>query len=211
VWQQRCYDPPRLSTLTVPQQAPALFATGNAVARCSCSFCRAFSTGSFSVQHADRGRMTSLTGTSEARRSSAAVPQHTSRSVTTPTSLRWSLSSTTGAQPQPESRIARAASAAVSCGVQHDDVSIGSSRHHSNPHLVSFSEGPRAALGNRNDRLPGPASSSGRASASSAAKARSRGCTTWRYTDRRHLAPENMSPQDNGRRRTRLHARRERS
>ena len=64
-------------------------------------------------------------GTSEARRSSADTPQQTSRSVTTPTSLRSSLVSTTGAQPQPESRIARAASAAVFFGVQHDDAWIG--------------------------------------------------------------------------------------
>jgi hypothetical protein len=42
------------------------------------------------------------------------VPQHTSRSVTTPTSLRCFVSSTTSAQPQPEPRIARAACAAVS-------------------------------------------------------------------------------------------------
>jgi len=69
--------------------------------------------------------MISLTGTSEARRSSAATPQHTSRSVTTPTTLRLSVSSTTGAQPQPESRIARAARAAVSFGVQQEDASIG--------------------------------------------------------------------------------------
>ena len=67
--------------------------------------------------------MISSTRTSEAPRSSAAAPQRTSRS--TPTHSRFSVSSTTGAQPQPESRIARAACAAVSCGVQHEDVSIG--------------------------------------------------------------------------------------
>ncbi|MEO8198472.1 MAG: hypothetical protein ABI689_17300, partial [Thermoanaerobaculia bacterium] len=33
--------------------------------------------------------------------------------------------STTGAQPQPESRIARAACAAVAYGVQHEDTSTG--------------------------------------------------------------------------------------
>ena len=69
--------------------------------------------------------MISSTRTSEAQRSSAATPQHTSRSVTTPTSLRLAVSSTTGAQPQPEARIARAACAAVSWGVQHEDASIG--------------------------------------------------------------------------------------
>src|SRR5450759_2035791 len=111
--------------LTVPQQPPALSTTGKLVARCSWSFRRASSTGSSAPQQADGGRMISLTRTSEARRSSAATAQHTSRSVTTPTSLRFSVSSTTGAQPQPESRIARAACAAVSCGVQHEDASIG--------------------------------------------------------------------------------------
>ncbi|HUP59162.1 MAG TPA: hypothetical protein VNA69_01950 [Thermoanaerobaculia bacterium] len=69
--------------------------------------------------------MISSTRTSEARRSSAATPQHTSRSVTTPASLAFSAPSTTGAQPHPESRIVCAAFAAVSCGVQHDDGSIG--------------------------------------------------------------------------------------
>ena len=69
--------------------------------------------------------MISSTRTSDARRSSAATPQQTSRSVTTPTSLRCLVSSTTGAQPHPESRIARAACAAVSCGVQHEDASRG--------------------------------------------------------------------------------------
>ena len=111
--------------LTVPQQPPALSTTGKLVARCSWSFRRASSTGSSAPQHADEGRMISLTRTSEARRSSADTPQHTSRSVTTPTSLSVLVSSTTGAQPQPESRIARAACAAVSCGVQHEDASIG--------------------------------------------------------------------------------------
>ena len=65
--------------------------------------------------------MISSTRTSEARRSSAATPQHTSRSVTTPTNLRFCESATTGAQPQPEARIAQAACAAVSFGVQHKD------------------------------------------------------------------------------------------
>ena len=111
--------------LTVPQQPPALSTTGKLVARCSWSFRRASSTGSSASQQADEGRMISSTRTSEARRSSAATPQHTSRSVTTPASLRFSVSSTTGAQPQPESRIARAACATVSCGVQQEDASIG--------------------------------------------------------------------------------------
>jgi hypothetical protein len=62
---------------------------------------------------------------SEARWSSAATPQHTSRSVTTPTSLRLSVFSTTGEQPQPESRIALAACAAVSFGVQQEDALTG--------------------------------------------------------------------------------------
>jgi hypothetical protein len=47
-------------------------------------------------------------------------------SVTTPTSLRRSASSTTGVQPQPDVRIACAARAAVSLGVQQDDALIGS-------------------------------------------------------------------------------------
>lgn len=70
--------------------------------------------------------MMSATSTSDARWSSAATPQHTSRSVTTPTSLRVFASSMTGVQPQPDVRMARAACAAVSFGVQHDAVSIGS-------------------------------------------------------------------------------------
>jgi hypothetical protein len=119
------YDFSKRWTLTVPQQPPALSTTGKLVARCSWSFQRASSTGSSAPQHADEGRMISSTRTSEARRSSAATPQHTSRSVTTPTSLSFFVSSTTGAQPQPESHIARAACAAVSCGVQHEDSSIG--------------------------------------------------------------------------------------
>ena len=69
--------------------------------------------------------MISPTRTSDARRSSAATPQHTSRSVTTPTILKWSVFSTTGAQPQPDVRIACAARAAVALGVQQDDASIG--------------------------------------------------------------------------------------
>lgn len=69
--------------------------------------------------------MISSTRTSDARRSSAATPQQTSRSVTMPTSLLVLVSSITGAQPQPEVRMARAACAAVSCGVQHDATSIG--------------------------------------------------------------------------------------
>ena len=119
------YDLSRRCILTVPQQPPAWSATGKLVARCSWSFRRASSTGSLAPQQADRGRMIVSTRTSDARRLSAATPQHTSRSVTTPISLRCSVSSTTGAQPQPESRIACAASAAVSCGVQHEDASIG--------------------------------------------------------------------------------------
>lgn len=112
-------------TLTVPQQHPAPSTTGKLVARCLWSFRLASSTGSLAPQHADEGRMISSTRTSEASRSSAATPQHTSRSVTTPTNLRYSISSTTGAQPQSESRITCAACAAVSCGVQHEDASIG--------------------------------------------------------------------------------------
>ena len=119
------YDFSSRRTLTVPQQPPALSTTGKLVVRCSWSFRRACSTGSSAPQHADAGRMIVATGTSEARRSSAATPQHTSRSVTTPTSLTLSRFSTTGAQPQPELRMARAACAAVSCGVQHEDASIG--------------------------------------------------------------------------------------
>lgn len=45
--------------------------------------------------------------------------------VTTPISLRCSVSLTTGALPHPKSRIACAACATVSCGVQHEDASIG--------------------------------------------------------------------------------------
>jgi hypothetical protein len=118
------YDFSKPRALTVPQQPPALFTTGKLVAECSWSFRRASSTGSSAPQHADEGRMISSTRTSEGRRSSAATPQHTSRSVTTPTSLRVLVSSTTGAQPQPESRIARAARATVSSGEQHEDASI---------------------------------------------------------------------------------------
>jgi hypothetical protein len=51
--------------------------------------------------------------------------------------LEFFVSSTTGAQPQPESRIARAACAAVSCGVQHEDASIGSMK--SLQQLIFFS------------------------------------------------------------------------
>lgn len=111
--------------LTVPQQPPVLSATGKLVVRCSWSFRRASSTGSLALQHADMGRMMFSTRTSEARRSSAATPQHTSPSVTTPTSLSFSVSSTTGVQPQPESRIACAACATVSFGVQHEAALIG--------------------------------------------------------------------------------------
>lgn len=70
--------------------------------------------------------MISSTRTRDAWRSSAATRQHTSRSVTTPTTFSAAASSTTGEHPHPESRIARAASAAVSRGVQHDDAAIGS-------------------------------------------------------------------------------------
>jgi hypothetical protein len=120
------YDFAKLWTLTVPQQPPALSTTGKLVAPCLWSFRRASSTGSSVPQHADEGRMISSTRASEARRSSAATLQHTSRSVTTPTNLSFSVSSTTGAQPHFDSRIACAARAAVSCGVQHEDASIGS-------------------------------------------------------------------------------------
>ncbi len=69
--------------------------------------------------------MISPTPTSEALRSSAVTLQHKSRSVTTPTNLRVSVFSTTGAQPHPDLRMACAAWTAVSFGVQHEDASIG--------------------------------------------------------------------------------------
>jgi len=87
--------------LTVPQQPPALSTTGKIVSRCSWSFRRASSIDSSASQQAGEGCMIASTRTSEARRSSAATPQQTSRSVTTPTSSRLSASSTTGAQPWP--------------------------------------------------------------------------------------------------------------
>lgn len=70
--------------------------------------------------------MISATLTAEAWRSSAAGPQHTSRSVTTPTTFMLVRSATTGAQPAPDDLMARAASAALSLGVQQEEVSIGS-------------------------------------------------------------------------------------
>ena len=112
--------------LTVPQQHPAMSTTGNVVVRCWCIFRRASDKESSVAQHADAGCMISSTRTSDARRSSAATLQHTSRSVTTPTTFRAAVSSTTGEHPHRESRIARAACAAVSLGVQHDDAAIGS-------------------------------------------------------------------------------------
>ena len=84
--------------LTVPQQEPALSITGKLVARCSWSFRRTSSIGSVAPQQTDTGRMIFSTLTSEARRSSAATPQQTSRSVTTPTSAKFSVSATTGVQ-----------------------------------------------------------------------------------------------------------------
>jgi copper chaperone len=86
---------------------------------------RPASTDSSSPQHAEAGRMISATPTADARWSSAATPQQTSRSVTTPTTLRVFASSITGAQPQPELRMAVAASAAVSFGPQHPAAPIG--------------------------------------------------------------------------------------
>ena len=119
------YDFAKPWTLTVPQQLPALSMTGKLVVRCSWSFRRPSSTDSSAPQQAEEGRMISSTRTSDACRSSATTPQHTSRSVTTPTSLRSLVSATTGAQPHPESRIARAACTAVSFGVQHEAGSMG--------------------------------------------------------------------------------------
>ena len=126
--------------LTVPQHEPAASTTGRVVARCSCSFRRASSSESFVLQHAEAARIIVPTEISDARRSSATTLQHTSRSVTTPTSFRLVAWSTTGAQPQPELRIAAAACAAVSLGPQHDAAAIGSITSLQQPIVISSCE-----------------------------------------------------------------------
>jgi hypothetical protein len=116
----------KLCALIVPQQSPRLSTTGKLVALCSWSLRRTSSRDSSLPQHAFVERMISSTRTSDARRSSAATLWHTSRSVTTPTTLRLSLSLTTGEQPHPVLRIVIEACCAVSRGVQHESAFTGS-------------------------------------------------------------------------------------
>jgi hypothetical protein len=77
------------------------------------------------------------TETSDARLSSATTLQHTSRSVTTPTTFWLVACSSTGAQPHPELRIAAAACAAVSLGPQHEAAVIGSITSPQQPMFIS--------------------------------------------------------------------------
>jgi hypothetical protein len=116
----------KLWALIVPQQSPALSTTGKLVALCSWSLRQTSSRDSSLPQHACAERMISSTRTSDARRSSAATLWHTSRSVTTPTTLRLSLFSTTGEQPHPVLRMAIETCCAVSRGVQHESAFTGS-------------------------------------------------------------------------------------
>lgn len=116
----------KLWALIVPQQSPALSTTGKLVALCSWSLRRTSSRDSSLPQHADVERIISSTRTSDARRSSATTLWHTSRSVTTPTTSRLSLFSTTGEQPHPVLRMAIEACCAVSRGVQHESAFTGS-------------------------------------------------------------------------------------
>lgn len=110
----------------MPQKLPASSTTGRLVTRCSRILRRARSTNSFTPPPADDdGRMTSATLTPDACPSSASGPQP-SRSLTTPTTVRVAKHSNTGAQPKPDVRMARAASAVVSSGVQQEELSTGS-------------------------------------------------------------------------------------
>ena len=119
------YDLSRRCMLTVPQQPARLIRNGQARGAMLVKFPARFFNRLARPTTGRQGSHDRFDRTSDARRSSAATPQHTSRSVTTPISLRCAVSSTTGVQLQPESRIACAACAAVSRGEQHEDAWIG--------------------------------------------------------------------------------------